>query len=523
MPAMRVLLTTLVVVMSHIVAEAGQPGVLGYIGHLPTESAADAVERHKRVAERRAGPMIIVHRGAWAFAPENTLEAYAAALDYGADGFEVDIRRSADGVLFVFHDNLLQRCTHGFGQASALTYYELLSCRLRTYGTATRQTRVPTFAAVLELARRRAAVLELDIKGPGIENDIGAMIDAADAWDHVVYIDEWNSTTLRVNPKYQMLQMVGYLPDGRRDMVPEIVRTHIPPPGSVVVVDDPRLIVHEMGRPPHQPVPIPSSLRQLWHPTTVGDAANDGAFGALHWLPPRLTGTDRSSQLVELMKTDRHIRSDLSGDDEYQAQRGRRILDRAWAAHQLGQMKAKSARVVRWLEHQVRRPSLHQNGLVNGMDGVMAVQSLGEIAAIQSVGLLVRRVKASPSYLSKLSPERSEDQVAVVWGERRLKRSIIEVLGRLPCGESKALLLDDLILNEAVTSEYDHWFFALIAKALTYHELTQSELECLMQDERPEVRGTIIQYCLDHPSRAGDAALQNIAPWALRLPRAAHK
>src|SRR5438309_768585 len=74
------------------------PTILGYIRAVPPETAEARAERHLRVAERRRGPVIIVHRGASSFAPENTLEAYAAAIDYGADGCEVDVRRTADGI-----------------------------------------------------------------------------------------------------------------------------------------------------------------------------------------------------------------------------------------------------------------------------------------------------------------------------------------------------------------------------------------------------------------------------------------
>jgi glycerophosphoryl diester phosphodiesterase len=61
--------------------------------------AAAMLAEAKAVAERRAGPAVIVHRGAWAFAPENSLAAYAAAMDYGADGREVDLRRTREDVL----------------------------------------------------------------------------------------------------------------------------------------------------------------------------------------------------------------------------------------------------------------------------------------------------------------------------------------------------------------------------------------------------------------------------------------
>ena len=47
---------------------------------------------------------IWAHRGASAYAPENTLEAFQLALDMGADGIELDIQLSADGELMV-------RCT----------------------------------------------------------------------------------------------------------------------------------------------------------------------------------------------------------------------------------------------------------------------------------------------------------------------------------------------------------------------------------------------------------------------------
>ena len=68
----------------------------------------------------------MVHRGAIKEAPENTLEAYAAAMDLGADGVEIDVRRTADGVLYLFHDDTLDRMTKGSGKVRNVTYYELL-------------------------------------------------------------------------------------------------------------------------------------------------------------------------------------------------------------------------------------------------------------------------------------------------------------------------------------------------------------------------------------------------------------
>lgn len=54
-------------------------------------------------------PLIIAHRGASVDAPENTLAAFEAALDAGADGVEFDVQLAADGVPVVIHDETLKR------------------------------------------------------------------------------------------------------------------------------------------------------------------------------------------------------------------------------------------------------------------------------------------------------------------------------------------------------------------------------------------------------------------------------
>jgi glycerophosphoryl diester phosphodiesterase len=49
-------------------------------------------------------PLVLGHRGASAAAPENTVAAFTRARELGADGVELDVRRTADGVLVVHHD-----------------------------------------------------------------------------------------------------------------------------------------------------------------------------------------------------------------------------------------------------------------------------------------------------------------------------------------------------------------------------------------------------------------------------------
>ena len=68
---------------------------------------------------------IIAHRGANAYAPENTLPAFEKALTMGADGVETDILLTADGFVVLSHDDTIDRCSDGTGRVDAMTLAQL--------------------------------------------------------------------------------------------------------------------------------------------------------------------------------------------------------------------------------------------------------------------------------------------------------------------------------------------------------------------------------------------------------------
>jgi len=68
---------------------------------------------------------VIGHRGAAAFAPENTLPSFAHAVEVGADAVELDLHTSRDGELMVIHDATLDRTTDGSGPVGERTLEEL--------------------------------------------------------------------------------------------------------------------------------------------------------------------------------------------------------------------------------------------------------------------------------------------------------------------------------------------------------------------------------------------------------------
>lgn len=73
-------------------------------------------------------PLIIAHRGASAYAPENTRAAFLLARDMGADGFECDVQQSKDGVPVVIHDDNLKRVARVKQRVCDLTLRQLRQC-----------------------------------------------------------------------------------------------------------------------------------------------------------------------------------------------------------------------------------------------------------------------------------------------------------------------------------------------------------------------------------------------------------
>jgi glycerophosphoryl diester phosphodiesterase len=63
----------------------------------------------------QSNPYIWAHRGASGFAPENTLAAFSLAEQLGADGIELDVHLSRDGVPVVMHDDMVDRTTDSCG------------------------------------------------------------------------------------------------------------------------------------------------------------------------------------------------------------------------------------------------------------------------------------------------------------------------------------------------------------------------------------------------------------------------
>lgn len=109
-------------------------------------------------------PLIFGHRGASMHAPENTLSAFRLALEMGADGIELDITPSADGVPMIIHDPNLEGTTDGKGDVRQLSAAEIQKYDAGVrFGSKYAGERVPTLKEVFEAFGNRTRY-NLDMK-----------------------------------------------------------------------------------------------------------------------------------------------------------------------------------------------------------------------------------------------------------------------------------------------------------------------------------------------------------------------
>ena len=113
----------------------------------------------------RPSPLVVAHRGDTESAPENTLAAFAAAIDAGADGIELDVHPTRDGALVVHHDYYLDRTTDGSGLISDHTLADLRALDAGAWFSATfAGAGIPTLEEVLNLGKGDVH-LEIELKG----------------------------------------------------------------------------------------------------------------------------------------------------------------------------------------------------------------------------------------------------------------------------------------------------------------------------------------------------------------------
>jgi glycerophosphoryl diester phosphodiesterase len=121
-------------------------------------------------------PYVLAHRGASAYAPENTVAAFERAIALRSDGIETDVRATSDGVLVLVHDERVDRTTDGEGRVHELSFDDLQ--RLDAGGPFNPRfagERLPTVEAFLDRYGGRLPLC-LEVKQSGLEERLVELV-----------------------------------------------------------------------------------------------------------------------------------------------------------------------------------------------------------------------------------------------------------------------------------------------------------------------------------------------------------
>lgn len=152
----------------------------------------------------RARPLLFGHRGAREAAPENTLAAFRRAAEAGADGVELDVQCTADGVPVVFHDWTLERTTDGHGLLVQHTWAQLQGLDAgRWFSPAFACERIPALSDVLAWAKGlgRPFLINVELKARGwgdgrLEEAVARAIEESGLEEQVL-VSSFNPWVLR--------------------------------------------------------------------------------------------------------------------------------------------------------------------------------------------------------------------------------------------------------------------------------------------------------------------------------------
>jgi glycerophosphoryl diester phosphodiesterase len=113
--------------------------------------------------------IIIGHRGACGYEPENTLRSFQRALDLGVAMVELDVYACKTGQLVITHDDDVSITTDGVGSVTDMSFDALRALKVNSIG------QIPTLDEVIELVARRIPI-NIELKGPCTARPVAELI-----------------------------------------------------------------------------------------------------------------------------------------------------------------------------------------------------------------------------------------------------------------------------------------------------------------------------------------------------------
>lgn len=132
------------------------------------------------------------HRGASGHAPENTMPAFELAQMLGADGIELDVQLTKDGVPVVIHDERVDRVSDGSGEVKDYTLEELKTLNMNRSFPSYGKVLIPTLEEVCDFVKGTDMLINLELKNSvvfyeGLEEKVLALAEQKGMADRIIY------------------------------------------------------------------------------------------------------------------------------------------------------------------------------------------------------------------------------------------------------------------------------------------------------------------------------------------------
>lgn len=150
---------------------------------------------------------VMAHRGASAYAPENSLFSFQKAIDMKAQGIELDIYETADGKLVIHHDNNIKRMSGAEVKISETSLDILRTYNLNgEWGDKFGFVKIPEFKEVLDLFKNTDMTINIEMKDGSVNyiKAIDSLVREYGMQDRVIYssFDHLKLTRIKeINPE----------------------------------------------------------------------------------------------------------------------------------------------------------------------------------------------------------------------------------------------------------------------------------------------------------------------------------
>jgi glycerophosphoryl diester phosphodiesterase len=175
-------------------------------------------------------PFVWAHRGASAYAPENTLVAFQKAIDMNADGIELDVQMTKDGYLVVIHDETVDRVSDTSGWVKDFTFEEIEELNVNQRFPEFGKVRIPTLKEVYALLRDTDLTINVELKTgiifyQDLEEQVVELSKKMGMWKRTIF-SSFNHASIKHIKELDETAQTGFLyADGHLDM-PAYAKMH---------------------------------------------------------------------------------------------------------------------------------------------------------------------------------------------------------------------------------------------------------------------------------------------------------